>query len=115
MKVRQQLFLRTLLFPALTGVPHADVLTRVNVWQLEGEQHQSLLRFALNEENFHKTAVLIVLDFSKPWNLAQTLTAWFELLATHIKGLRLTSKFVEPSRNKCRPHPCSLSTLVLTA
>ena len=51
-----------------------DVLTRINVWQLEGEkQHNSLLKFALNGENIHKSVIVITLDFSKPWDLVQSL------------------------------------------
>merc|ERR1711879_122500 len=72
-----------------------DVLTRINVWQLEGErEHDSLLKFALNADNIHKSAVLITLDFSKPWDLAETLESWLETVTKHIKSLRLTSKIL---------------------
>lgn len=82
---------------------HADVLTRINVWQLEGErQHNSLLKFALNAENIHKSVVLITLDFSKPWDIVQTLENWLEEVTGLIKSLRLTSKVTEPLRNKCK-------------
>lgn len=72
------------------------------MWQLEGErEHDSLLKFSLNSENIHKTAILITLDFSKPWNLVQDLETWLETIEKHIKSLRLTSKVLEPLKNNC--------------
>lgn len=79
-----------------------DVLTRINVWQLEGEkQHNSLLKFALNGENIHKSVIVITLDFSKPWDLVQSLKNWLEEVENLIKSLRLTSDITEPLRKKC--------------
>lgn len=81
-----------------------DILTRINVWQLEGErEHDLLLKFALNAENIHKSVILITLDFTKPWNLIQELENWLETVQKHIKSLRLTSKVLEPMKNKCQP------------
>jgi len=76
-----------------------EILTRINVWQLEGEkEHDSLLKFALNGENIHKSVCIITLDFSQPWNLADELQQWIALLSNHIKSLNLPSS----TKDNCR-------------
>lgn len=67
-----------------------DVLTRLNVWQLEGEEHhKELLKFSLNAKNLHKSAVVIALDYSKPWLLEESLTRWLRVVADHVKNLQM--------------------------
>jgi dynein light intermediate chain 1 len=62
-----------------------DPVSRVNVWQLEGEPaHKDLLHFAINQNTINNCMVLINLDFSQPWNLVQSLNKWLDLVKKHI-------------------------------
>lgn len=81
------------------NVQKQDILTRVNVWQLEGErEHDSLLKFAVNKDNFHKLAIMITLDFSKPWDIVDSLKKWLETLEKHIKDNKLTTQQSKTNR-----------------
>ena len=60
------------------------------MWQLEGEEsHSHLLQFAINAENIDKSAILIVLDLSQPWNLVDHLQKWIRVAKSHISSLKL--------------------------
>jgi len=62
-----------------------DPVSRVNVWQLEGEPaHKDLLNFAINENTITNCMILINLDFAQPWNLVESLKKWLDLVKKHI-------------------------------
>ena len=63
-------------------------MARLNFWQLEGEtKHNDLLQFAVNERTISNSLVLILLDFSQPWNLVNSLNRWLGIVENHIKSV----------------------------
>jgi dynein light intermediate chain 1, cytosolic len=76
-----------------------DVLGRLNVWQLEGEQqHMDLLSFAINASNIERSVVVIALDLSEPWTLEKRLQMWLSCVREHIQSLRLPSAVLQSLR-----------------
>jgi len=65
-----------------------DPISRINVWQLDGQtEHKNLLRFGINTNTISKSIVLITLDFSKPWQLIESLQRWINVLIGHINSV----------------------------
>jgi len=50
--------------------------------------HAPLVDFALNEKNISNSVVLVVLDFSQPWLLVESLEKWLKVLENHIEVLK---------------------------
>jgi len=76
--------------------------TRLNVWQLEGEEeHKDLLKFCLNPSTIANSMILIVLDFSQPWNLVISLKRWLKIVEEHVSELikQLPSGTIEDLKN----------------
>ena len=74
----------------LEVVDSDEVLSRIGIWQLEGQEYcTELLPFALNARNIGESIVVITLDLSKPWTLADSLVKWIRVLENHIRSLRL--------------------------
>lgn len=66
-----------------------DVIARVNVWQLEGDETlKGLLPLALNSNTIEDTLAAIVVDLSRPWDAAKTLRRWLSVLEQHINSLK---------------------------
>ena len=66
---------------------------------LDGDPaHSNLLRFALNEENFADTTVMICSSMSTPWAIMDQLTMWISVLQDHIDSLSLTADQVKSFR-----------------
>ena len=64
--------------------------TRLGTWLVDGDlHHRGLLKFALNEENFAHTLVLLVASLSSPWSIMESLQRWTEVLTTHVDRLKL--------------------------
>jgi len=65
-----------------------DPVSRINVWQLEGESaHKDLLQFAINENTISNCLVMIAIDFSQPWNLVESLNKWLDIIKKHIASI----------------------------
>eukprot|EP01129_Flabellula_baltica_P012021 TRINITY_DN5367_c0_g1_i1.p1 TRINITY_DN5367_c0_g1~~TRINITY_DN5367_c0_g1_i1.p1 ORF type:complete len:457 (-),score=104.48 TRINITY_DN5367_c0_g1_i1:34-1404(-) len=100
----------------LTDESEEDVMSRIHVWQLDGDtDYKDLIPLALSDQNFDYSAVFITLDFRKPWNLIDSLNAWFEFLAEHVhkrinpnqfkKGRKKVLKYYQTYREgKSRAH-----------
>jgi len=66
-----------------------DTISRMNLWQVEGEvEYSGLLNFALGKNVIGRSIAVIVLDFSQPWNLVQDLNKWLKVLTTHIESVQ---------------------------
>mmetsp|Transcript_8237 Transcript_8237/g.20744 ORF Transcript_8237/g.20744 Transcript_8237/m.20744 type:complete len:465 (+) Transcript_8237:236-1630(+) len=65
-----------------------DVVGRINMWELEGAHaHNHLLHMCTADAAHLQTSLaLIVLDLSTPWLLGERLSAWLELLRTHVRA-----------------------------
>ncbi|KAK7481697.1 hypothetical protein BaRGS_00027070 [Batillaria attramentaria] len=69
---------------------YRDEQARLNVWVLDGDQsHTGLLKYALTEENFADTLVLLVTSMAQPWAIAESLNKWVTVLSEHIDKVRI--------------------------
>ena len=77
--------------------------TRLNVWVLDGDQsHSNLLKYALTEENFEETMVLLVSSMAQPWSLGDTLNKWVTVLSDHINKLRIPPEKMRDYEDSCK-------------
>lgn len=82
---------------------------RLNVWVLDGDQsHTGLLKYALTEENFEDTMVLLVASMAQPWSLAEALNKWVTVLSEHIDKLRIPPEKMREYEQSCE---CSVLRL----
>ncbi|KAI9225695.1 MAG: dynein light intermediate chain-domain-containing protein [Piptocephalis tieghemiana] len=56
-----------------------DTVSRVGIYQLAAS-HPTLLPFALNADSLSNTAVIIVLDWQRPWSWVESLQRWLRVL-----------------------------------
>lgn len=64
--------------------------TRLSVWVLDGDPgHTDLLKFALNEETFRHTLVILTVTMTAPWGILEQLQHWASVLADHLDKLGL--------------------------
>lgn len=71
---------------------YRDEQTRLGLWVMDGDVfHQNLLTFALNEETFADTSVIITASMTTPWSLLDSLEKWAEVLANHVDRLNISS------------------------
>ncbi|XP_066251512.1 cytoplasmic dynein 1 light intermediate chain 2 [Euwallacea similis] len=69
---------------------YRDDHTRLSVWVLDGDPaHVDLLKFALNEENFQDTLVILTVSMTTPWGILEQLQHWSSVLADHLDKLKL--------------------------
>uniref|UniRef100_A0A182Q473 Dynein light intermediate chain n=1 Tax=Anopheles farauti TaxID=69004 RepID=A0A182Q473_9DIPT len=69
---------------------YRDDVTRLGVWILDGDPgHNNLLKFALNEQNFPHTLVILTLSMTTPWSLVDQLQHWMKILDDHIASLKI--------------------------
>lgn len=79
-----------------------EPVSRINVWQLEGSTDQKdLLRFGVNSSNAELTAVLICVDFARPWKLVSSLQKWLDSASTFIDSLNLDPKRLTDLKQNC--------------
>lgn len=65
--------------------------TRLSVWVLDGDPgHTNLLKFALDEETFPHTLVILTVAMTTPWGILDQLQNWASELGDHIDKLDLT-------------------------
>lgn len=73
-------------------IPLLD-LTRLGVWILDGDPgHLNLLRFALNEQNYAHTLVILTVSMTTPWHWQDQLQHWMKVLDDHLTSLKLSSE-----------------------
>ena len=64
--------------------------TRLSVWVLDGDPgHTDLLKFALNEDTFQHTLVILTVTMTAPWGILEQLQHWASVLADHLDKLGL--------------------------
>lgn len=64
--------------------------TRLSVWVLDGDTgHNDLLKFALNEDTFQHTLVILTVTMTAPWGILEQLQHWASVLADHLDKLKL--------------------------
>lgn len=69
---------------------YRDEQTRLGLWVMDGDTfHQNLLTYALNEETFADTSVILAASMTSPWNLLESLEKWAKVLASHIDKLNI--------------------------
>jgi len=72
-----------------TVVAGADQ-SRLSVWLVDGDVYcRGLLKFALTEQNFAHSCVLLVASLTRPWDVLDSLTRWSDVLSMHIHRLKL--------------------------
>ena len=80
---------------------YRDDHTRLGHWILDGDpKHSNLLRFALTEENFTDTTVLLCVAMTTPWNIMDQLRNWATILQDHIDKLTLTAEKNKKLKNE---------------
>uniref|UniRef100_A0A182WHA7 Dynein light intermediate chain n=1 Tax=Anopheles minimus TaxID=112268 RepID=A0A182WHA7_9DIPT len=78
-----------------------DDVTRLSVWILEDDPaYNNLLKFALNEESFSHTLVLLTVSMSTPWNWMDQLQYWTKILTDHVAGLKITAEEKEQCQTR---------------
>ncbi|XP_041376255.1 cytoplasmic dynein 1 light intermediate chain 2-like isoform X2 [Gigantopelta aegis] len=69
---------------------YRDEQATLNVWCLDGDaSHTGLLRFALTEDNFADTLVLLVATMTHPWSILESLEKWVTILRDHLDRLKI--------------------------
>ncbi|XP_034252337.1 cytoplasmic dynein 1 light intermediate chain 2 isoform X1 [Thrips palmi] len=72
---------------------YRDDHTRLGVWVLDGDPaHGHLLRYALSEESFPHTLVMLVVAMTTPWGVLDQLQSWATILQDHIDKLKFSSE-----------------------
>lgn len=70
--------------------------TRLSHWILDGDtSHANLLNFALTEQNYSDTTVLLCVSMTTPWNIMDQLQNWASLLQDHIDKLPLSGEDIK--------------------
>lgn len=65
-------------------------LTRLGVWVLDGEPgHLNLLKFALNENNYEHTLIILTVSMTTPWFWQEQLQHWIKVLSDHVDKLKI--------------------------
>ncbi|CAL1532757.1 unnamed protein product [Lymnaea stagnalis] len=83
---------------------YRDEQARLNVWVLDGDPHHTgLLKYALKEDTFSDTLVMLVVSMAQPWALIETLNKWSDVLRDHVDKLRIpTDKMQEYEQSLIR-------------
>ena len=83
---------------------YRDDTTKLGFWVLDGGDDvvsRSLLSFALNEETFADTTVLLTASMTAPWDLLSSLEKWAAVLTQHIAQLKLPHERLRSFRTQC--------------
>ena len=63
------------------------------MWILDGDPgHLNLLKFALNEQNYAHTLVILTVSMTTPWHWQDQLEHWVKVLDDHLASLKLSSE-----------------------
>ena len=70
---------------------------------LDGEQeHTGLLKYALTEENFADTLVMLIVSMAQPWEIADSLSKWSAVLSEHVDKLRIAPDTMKVYEESCK-------------
>ncbi|KOB64602.1 Cytoplasmic dynein 1 light intermediate chain 2 [Operophtera brumata] len=73
---------------------YRDDHTRLSVWVLDGDPgHSNLLKFALNEDTFPHTLVILTVAMTTPWGLLDQLQSW---AASKKQQVQKWQRYTEP-------------------
>ncbi|XP_050426165.1 cytoplasmic dynein 1 light intermediate chain 2-like [Adelges cooleyi] len=80
----------------------SDENAQLNVWTLDGDRSlKYLIKFALNEQNFENTTIILVASMKQPWKILESLEYWSARLQDHIDNLNLGMELTQNVRDKC--------------
>lgn len=69
---------------------YRDDHTRLSVWVLDGDPgHTKLLNYALNEQTFPHTLVILTVTMTSPWAILEQLQHWASVLADHLDKMQI--------------------------
>lgn len=84
------------------------------VWLLDGDpRHAHLLRYALTENTYSSTLVMLTVAMTTPWALLDQLREWASLLQDHIDKLPLSAEAIREYQHKCKSSIVYLSPVAL--
>lgn len=76
--------------------------THLAVWLLDGDpSHAHLLRYALTEESYTNTLVMLTVSMTTPWAMLDQLREWASLLQDHIDKLPFSAEAIREHQHKC--------------
>lgn len=79
-----------------------DENAQLNVWTLDGDRSlKYLMKFALNEQNYEDTTIVLVASMKNPWKIMESLEFWSARLQDHIDCLNLGMEQTQNLRDKC--------------
>ncbi|KAL4122004.1 hypothetical protein QTP88_014418 [Uroleucon formosanum] len=79
-----------------------DENAQLNVWTLDGDRSlKYLMKFALNEQHFEDTTIVLVASLKHPWKIMESLEFWSARLQDHIDSLNLGMEQTQNLRDKC--------------
>lgn len=53
--------------------------------------HVNLLKYALNENNFANSLVILAVSMTTPWSWKEQLKNWIKILSDHVEKLNISS------------------------
>eukprot|EP00049_Salpingoeca_infusionum_P018061 m.355572 g.355572 ORF g.355572 m.355572 type:complete len:449 (+) comp17285_c0_seq1:238-1584(+) len=79
-----------------------DVIGRLGMYTLDGnEDHKDLIPFVLNKDTLGDVAVMIVVDYSRPWSMLSSLQKWVVVLQNHLEQFEGSDDYEElKTKNK---------------
>ena len=76
---------------------------RLGIWALDGDpNHTGLLRYALTEQNFEHTLVVLVASMAHPWSILDSLEKWVSVLQQHVDRLKLLPEDRRDYEQSCK-------------
>lgn len=77
--------------------------TRLGVWVLDGDPgHMNLLKFALSEETYPHTLVMLVVSMTNPCSLLDQLQMWSNKIHDHLRSLNINPDLERDCRHRCK-------------
>src|SRR6218665_3031566 len=70
---------------------YRDEQTQCGIWILDGNYNhkEHLMVWALNEETFKNTTIVLMCSMTKPWNIINSLNYWSKVLEDHIASIKM--------------------------
>jgi len=72
------------------------------MWVLDGDRsHSHLLRYALTEQGYSNTLVMLTVSMTTPWAMLDQLREWASILQDHIDKLPFSAEAIREYQHKC--------------
>lgn len=72
---------------------YRDEHTKLGFWVLDGDgDHNNLLSFALNQDSFSDTTVILAASMTTPWDLMTCLEKWASVIERHVASLKISGE-----------------------